>query len=179
MDTHAPSHPAPNAAKGYISLPPEIDDDPEPLFSVKFVIFAVLVIGAAAIGGAVQSGKISLNQYFNTPKAAMFVSAGVTPAAHAGPGAGAKTAPTPVPAPPLKPDAFVVTSISIGQPSFAIINGTSRLQGDPVDAPGVTGWKVRQILDDSVILQNGSTLATLPLSAPGIKPLDDQLHPLN
>ena len=173
MDTHAPYKPAPIAGKGYISLPPEIDDPPAPIFSVKFVIFAILVIGAAGVGGAVQSGKISLNQFFNASKPHVFVSAGVAPSAHPAPAAAA------APVPALKPDAFVVTSISIGQPSFAIINGTSRLQGDAVEAPGVTGWKVRQILDDSVVLQNGSTLATLPLSAPGMKPLDDQLHPLN
>ena len=73
----------------------------------------------------------------------------------------------------------MVTSISLGEPSFAIINGRSLIVGDPVAAPGVTGWKVSRIVDGAVLLQNGSTFTSLPLSLPGIKPLDDQLHPLN
>jgi hypothetical protein len=182
MDIHAPSNSAPNGGKSYISLPPEIDL-PDPIFSVKFVVFAIFVIGAAAVGGAVQSGRISLdrlppNPFFNAPKAVAApaqapVAAAAAPAPHVAPAA------TPAPVPPLKPDTFVVTSISIGAPSFAIINGTSRVEGDPVEAPGVTGWRVRQIVDGAVVLQNRSTLATLPLSTPGFKPLDDELHPLN
>jgi hypothetical protein len=173
MDIQAPVKPAPNAGKSYISLPPEIDEVPDRIFSVKFVIFAILVIGAAAVGGSVQSGKISLNRFFNLPKSAALAPAALVLPAHAAP------APSAMPVPALKPDAFVVTSISLGQPSIAIINGTSRVEGDPVEAPGLTGWKVRQIEDGAVVLQNGSTLATLPLSTPGIKPLDDELHPLN
>jgi hypothetical protein len=162
-----------NKPKGYISYPPEVPcPDPEPFFSARFVIFSILVIGAGALGGAIQSGRISLNQYFNTPKAQVLVSA-ANPKAHGSP------APSATPAPAFKPDTFIVTSISIGQPSFAIINGTSRVVGDHVEAPGVAGWKVRQIIDGAVVLQNGPTLVSLPLTTPGIKPLDDALHPLN
>jgi len=179
MDVQLPSQAAPNAVKkSYISLPPEIDEPSEPLFSIKFVIFAVLVVGAAAVGGSVQSGRVSLNRFFNVPAATAPAPVQPVPATkalapHAAP------APSAAPIPPLKPDTFVVTSISLGQPSIAIINGSSHVEGDPVEAPGVTGWKVRQIVDGAVVLQNGSTLATLPLSTPGIKPLDDELHPLN
>jgi hypothetical protein len=137
---------------------------------VKFVIFAILVISMATFAGLLKSGRISLNRYFSTSTAAVQAPAHATAAIHA-------ATPPPVPAPAA--GTFVVTSISIGQPSFAIINGTSRVAGDPVEAPGATGWTVKQIVDGAVILQNGSTLTTIPLSTPGIKPLDDDLHPLN
>jgi hypothetical protein len=149
-----------------------MDEPPKRIFTVKFVIFAILVIGAAAVGGLVQSGKISLKQYLS-PKP---VVAQAAPAQALSPHAAATKAP---PVPPLKPDTFVVTSVSVGQPSFAIINGISHAEGDPLTAPGVTGWKVHRILDDSVLLQNGKTFASVPLSTPGMKPLDDTLHPLN
>jgi hypothetical protein len=92
------------------------------------------------------------------------------------------TAPRPAPVvtiPAPKAGTFVVTAISLGQPSFAIVNGKSRIEGDPVEAPGVTGWKVKQIVDGAVYLQNGATVTSIPLSLPGIKPLDDKLQPLN
>lgn len=165
-----------NAPKGYISYPPEVPcPDPEPFFSARFAIFAILVIGAGAAGGSIQSGRISLSQYFNRPKAQAQAAAttATNPKAHGSP------APSATPAPAFKPDTFIVTSISIGEPSFAIINGISRVVGDHVEAPGAAGWKVRQIVDGAVVLQNGPTLVSLPLSAPGIKPLDDVLHPLN
>jgi hypothetical protein len=82
-------------------------------------------------------------------------------------------------APPLNTSALVVTSISLGQPSFAIINGVSRTVGDSVDAPGVTGWKIKAITEGTVLLQNGTSVASLTLSDPGLKPLNDDLHPLN
>ena len=116
-----------------------------------------------------------VKQYFHFQWAQ--ASAAPSPVFHSAPAPSAVPAAPPVA--PLNPGAFVVTSISIGQPSFAIINGTSRVEGDPVEAPGVTGWKVRQIVDGAVVLQNGSTVASVPLSTPGIKPLDDALHPLN
>ena len=164
----------PPPAKTYVSLPPE-SDPAAPVFTAGFVIFAILVIAAAAVGGAIQSGRLPLSRFFNTPKATVQAAA-QTIVAHV-----AHAAPTPAaaPVPPLKPDTFVITSISVGQPSFAIINGVSRVEGDAVEAPGVTGWKVRLIVDGAVVLQNGSTLTSLPLTTPGIKPLDDQLHPLN
>ena len=180
VETHAetPSPvPDPNAAPAAPSCPrcPSSREkyshieQPNCVFTVPFILFAVLVIGVAAIAGAVQSGM--LNKFFNAPKPAAQVVAAI--AAHAAPIARV------LPAAPLKPGAFVVTSISLAQPSFAIINGQSRMVGDTVTAPGLTGWKVKRIVDGAVVLENGSTLATLPLSIPGIKPLDDQLHPLN
>jgi len=136
--------------------------------SFAFIVFAVLLIGVAAVAGMLQSGKLNLNQYFNVPKAgATAIAAVVTHVASAAPVA------------PLKPNAFVVTSISLGQPSYAIINGQSRTEGDALTAPGVTGWKVRQIADGVVSVQNGSTVTALGISTPGIKPLNDELHPLN
>jgi hypothetical protein len=173
MSIQLPPNPAPNAAKTYISLPPEPDEAPDRFFSAKFVIFTILVIGGATAGGLVQSGKISLHQILPIQKAP--VQASAPKAAPSAP----RAAPTAVPVPPLKPDTFIVTSISIGQPSFAIINGISRVEGDPVQAPGVTGWKVSRVLENAVLLQNGSAFASLPLSTPGLKPLDDALHPLN
>jgi hypothetical protein len=68
----------------------------------------------------------------------------------------------------------------MGDPSIAIINGISHAVGDEVDAPGVSGWKVKRIGEDAVVLENGSTEKTVPLSVDdGLKPLDDGLHPLN
>lgn len=170
------TRPTPDVTKSYISLPPETSRRDEPFFPAKFVIFAVLVIGAAATAGSLQSGRISLNRFFNVPASAP---AAPHPAFHTAPATATAPASTAAPVPTLKPDTFVVTSISIGQPSIAIINGTSHIQGDPLQAPGVTGWKVGQIVDGAVILENGATVATIPLSAPAIKPLDDTLHPLN
>jgi len=164
MDTNTLPKPAPNAAPGYTSLPAQTDSEPASGLSAKFIIFAIVVVGAAGLAGSLKSGKLTLNRFFNVPKVIAQAKALALPAA---------------PVAPLKPGAFVVTSISLGQPSFAIINGESRTEGDPVEAPGVTGWKVKQIVDGAVWLQNGSTVASLPLTLPGIKPLDDQLHPLN
>jgi hypothetical protein len=164
MDPSIPAKPAVNAAPVYPSYPAANQSLPEPdssWLSARFVIFSILVIGAAVIGGSLKSGRLNLDA---TIKAAPQTKAPAAPVA---------------PVAPLKPDAFVVTSISLGQPSFAIINGKSRTVGDPVEAPGATGWKVKQIIDGAVWLQNGAALASLPLSTPGIKPLDDQLHPLN
>jgi hypothetical protein len=168
METQTPVNgPAPSAFPRYVSLPPERDPEPASWLSAKFIIFAILVIGAAAVAGSLKSGKLTLPGYFHANKATAQARPSAAPAASAAPVA------------PLKPGAFVVTSISLGQPSFAIINGQSRIEGDPVEAPGVTGWKVKRIVDGAVWLQNGTTLAPLPLSMPGIKPLDDELHPLN
>jgi hypothetical protein len=155
------------APKSYISYPPEPIPDPEPFLSAKFVIFSVLVIGGAALGGLVQSGKISLKKDAVNQVVAVARTVAVKPA------------PAPAPVPTPKPDAFVVTSISLGQPSFAIINGVSHVEGDSLEAPGVSGWKVHQIVDGAVILQNGATTATIPETTPGLKPLNDDLHPLN
>jgi hypothetical protein len=169
MNTQTPSAPTQNAPKQYVSLPPE--KAPEPFLSGKFVAFAIFVISIAAGAGLVQSGRISVAKYIDTRKVAAvapFVAA-IIP----------KSAQVPaVPAPPA--GTFTVTSISIGDPSFAIINGVSRSVGDPVDTNGVTGWKVKQIGDEVVVLQNGTTVTSVPLTIPdGLKPLDDSLHPVN
>jgi hypothetical protein len=177
MDVRTEPNSRPNEHKGYISLPPEVDlPDPERFLSAKFVIFAVLVISAAGLGGAAQSGRISLTRLFHAKAAVQAQAAGAPLAAPVATGA---RAPAAAPVAALNPGTFVVTSISIGQPSFAIINGTSRVEGDAVEAAGVAGWKVKQIVDGAVVLQNGSTVASVPLSTPGIKPLDDSLHALN
>lgn len=170
MDIETPSKPAPNAAPVCQSYPPPDESLLEPAsgLSAGFIIFAVLLIGAAAVAGSLKSGKLNLNKFFNVPPTA--VAQGVRSAI---------AIPVAIPVAALKQDTFVVSSISLGQTGFAIINGQSRVEGDPVDAPGVTGWKVKRIGDGMVWLQNGSTLTSIPLSTPGIKPLDDQLHPLN
>jgi hypothetical protein len=167
MDTQTPTEPAP--PKGYISLPPEVDEPTEKIFTAKFVIFAVLVIAMATVAGLLKSGHLSLNKYFNTPPTVTAALAH-TPFAPAA---------TPVPIAPLSPAAVAVTSISLGQQSFAIINGNARMVGDAIDVPGVTGWKVKQITDGAVVFQNGSTISTIPLTSPGLNKLDDTLHPLN
>jgi len=187
MDVRYQPHIAPDSAaqKTYIVLPPEEAPKAEPLLSVRFIIFTIVVIAAAIFAASVKSGRVSLDHFFNAPKPgaqapAAGHSASVAPAATpAPPVTNAVQAVAALVAPSLPPDTFVVSSISIGQPSFAIINGVSRVEGDPVEAPGVTGWKVRQITEDAVLLQNGSTVTPVPLSAPGIQPLDDSLKPLN
>jgi len=187
---------APQAApQGYIRYAPEEPcPEPEAFLSLRFVIFAVVMIGGATAGGLIQSGKIPLNGLSKIPAAVAALATHPLQAGKASPAGPAAqplqavsavihrvvaAAPTATPVPPLKPDAFVVTSISMGQPSIAIINGTSRVEGDPVEAPGVTGWKVSRIVDGAVVFQNGSALATVLLSTPGLNPLNDQLHPLN
>lgn len=170
METQSPPTPAAVAPKTYVSLPPQIEE-PAPFFSAKFIVFSIFVLGAAALAGSIQSGKISLNKYLRMVKAeALAPASGAPPAA---------PAPAASPVPLFKPDTFVVTSISMGDPSFAIINGVSRTVGDPVEAPGVTGWKVRQIGNGKVWFQNGSSVESVALTAPGLNPLNDQLHPLN
>ena len=209
MDADNPvKEPAPKAAPSYQAFSTEADlEEPARCFSPGFIVFAVVVIGVAAIAGSIKSGKINLNWFFNVPKVAsqaagahvfantrgtaatpgmtaaasgMTATASApTAAAHAAPGApGVHGTPTGA-VPPLKPGAFIVTSISLSPPAFAIINGRSRIVGDPVEAPGVIGWKVARVMDGAVILQNGGSFATLPLTAPGLKPLDDELKPLN
>ena len=153
--------------------------EPSSWLSPGFIIFALLLIGAAAFIGSVKSGKLNLNKFFNVPAPAALArpsAAPSSPTTRSAPAASSVRAPAIA---PLKPGAFVVTSISLGQSSFAIINGKSRLEGDPIEAPGVTGWKVKRIVDGAVWVQNGSVVTPLPLSTPGIKPLDDQLRPLN
>ena len=159
MNTAAPlTPPPPNAAPVKPASIAPTEPETKSGNPVLFIIFAVLLIGGAVVAGLVESGKLSLNKFFNAPKSAAIAA-------------------PPVPAP--KAGTFVVTSISMGQSSFAIINGKSRVEGDPVEAPGVLGWKVSRITDDAVWLKNGSTLTALPLTMPGMKPLDDTLHPLN
>jgi hypothetical protein len=159
---------------GYTRLPAEADAEPRAGSAVAFAIFAVLVIGAATVAGLVKSGKLDLNKFFNVPKPAAQRQPAVPAPAHT-----AAARPPAAAAAPLKPGAFVVTSISIGQPSFAIINGRSRSEGDALEAPGVTGWSVARITEEAVLVRNGSTYASLPLSTPDMKPLDDSLKPLN
>jgi len=165
MEITSPPQPPKPAPGSYISLPPEVAPETK-TFSPGFIVFAILLIVAAAVAGCLQSGKLSLNQYFNVPKPVVVAQAAPHPAA-------------PIAVPPPKAGAFLITSISLGASSFAIINGKSRVQGDPVEAPGVTGWKVNQIVEGGVRLQNGATIVLVPVSEPGLKPLDDQLHPLN
>jgi len=195
----AQSTPA-SSPKGYVVLPPEVEAAPDKVFSGKFVVFTIFVIGLAIVGGLAKSGKpaliqyVTLSHYFNVAKAAAMAPASGAAAAPASQDAAAPAAPVAQkvsaapaenaagPAPSvvtLDPNTFVVTSISIGQPSFAIINGTAKVVGDAVEASGVTGWKVSQIEDGTVWLQNGASLAALHLSTPGIKALDDNLRPLN
>jgi hypothetical protein len=206
MDADNPvKEPAPKAAPGYQAFPTEADlEEPARCFSPGFIVFAVVVIGVAAMAGSIKSGKINLNWFFNVPKvasqaagapvlgntrgtaatpgmtaAASAPTAAASGTAHSAPGApGVHGTPTGA-VPPLKPGAFIVTSISLSPPAFAIINGRSRIVGDTVEAPGVIGWKVARVMDGAVILQNGGSFATLPLTAPGLKPLDDELKPLN
>ena len=168
METQSTQQPP--AQKGYIVLPPEIIEPAPPVLSAKFMLFTVVVMTAAvALGLHVRLPFIHFG------KTAMPVAQAQGPAA----GPVAATAATAAAIPPLNPAAFVVTSISLGQPSFAIINSASYTVGDSVAAPGVTGWKVKTIMDGTVLLQNGAAFTTLQLTTPGIKPLDDDLHPLN
>lgn len=168
MDTQTPPQPVQNAPKGYISLPPEVDEAVQGrFFSAKFVVFAIFVISAAAVAGSAQSGRISLSKYLKFAKMEAMAPASGAPAA----------AVTPVPV--FKADAFVVTSISAAEPPFAIINGVSHTVGDTVEAPGVTGWSVREIGNGRVWFQNGSSVASVAMTTPGLNPLNDQLHPLN
>jgi hypothetical protein len=198
MDTRIQTHnlqPAPG--KTYIVLPPEPDPEPEPFFSARYLVFAFIVISLAAIGGSIQSGRITLNQVLHLPPSAQVTvsfapstaaPAPVASAVHAAPGTVAKVRPaaapvgaaTPIPAPKsFPPDTFVVTSIAYGNPSYAIINGFSYENGQEVKNDSVKGWIIRQITENSVILQNGDSLETVPLSTPKLKPLDDTLQPLN
>jgi hypothetical protein len=42
--------------------------------------------------------------------------------------------------------------------------------------PERAGWTIREIEDSDVILQNGLTVTTIPLTDPELKPLDDTLN---
>jgi len=160
MDTETPTK-EPASPSFPLRQEPEVARGRSPIIPVV----AFLIVGATSLTGAYKSGR--LNRFFHNAKP----SAQLLPAApHAAPTA---------PVPPLKPGAFVVTSISLGRPSIAIINGISHMEGDPLKAPGVTGWKVKRIVDGGIWLQNGAAVASIPLTLPGLKPLDDQLHPLN
>jgi hypothetical protein len=173
MDTQTtPEQPA---QKSYVVLPPEIAVEPAPFFSAKFILFTVVMMTAAVALGS--HGKIPFNPFSKTAAPNAQAQASGPMAAIAA--LTGKPAPSAPPVPPLNPASFIVTSISLGQPSFAIINGTSCTVGDAVAAPGVTGWKVESIMDGTVVLQNGASFANLQLTTPGIKPLDDDLHPLN
>jgi hypothetical protein len=170
MDTQTEPHS--ETEKNYVVLPPEIVE-PAPFFSAKFMLFTVVVMTVAVALGL--HGGISFIHFGKSG----------APTAQA-PGAMAaiaalvsKPAPAAPPVPPLNTAALAVTSISMGEPSFAIINGVSRTVGDSVDAPGAPGWKIKAITEGTVLLQNGTSVATLQLSDPGLKPLNDDLHPLN
>jgi hypothetical protein len=198
MDIHLDTRnlqPAPG--KTYIVLPPEPDPEPEPFFSVRFILFCAVVFNLAVLGGSIQSGRIRVDRYLHlkepptstTVSFAPSVAAAspVAPVAHASPSASGAPGSLAKPvnaalaliAPTFPPDTFVVSSISIGNPSFAIINGVSRFKDSLVETDTVKGWTVRTITENSVVLQNGRTLKTIPLSAPKLKPLDDTLQPLN
>jgi len=167
MDVQTPPKQPVQPAPVVVPYCPPPEPEPRSVFSVPFIIFAVFVIGGAGIAGAIQSGKISTNRLFKAAKAAAPSIASALPALHT------------APVMPPKAGTFTVTSISLGQPSYAIINGQSHAVGDPVQAPGVSGWKVGRIDDDRVWLQNGSTWSAVPLTEPGLNPLNDTLHPLN
>jgi hypothetical protein len=192
MDAQNPANPPPAAAPVCPPYSDPVEIRPEPFLSMRFVIFAVLVIALAIAAALLKTGKGSLNDFFSAPKPvpqstpaapqpkakpAMTVVQAKSPAIPAAIHSVAVASPKP--AEPPKPGTFVVTSISLSQPSFAIINGKARFVGDNVEVPGATGWKVSQIADGFVYLQNGTTFTTLPLNTPSIKPLDDQLKPLN
>ena len=165
--------PVPTPAPAPVQFPSYSRDSgyEEPPSSPRFLIFAIVAVVAAAIAGLIQSGKLPF-----LPHAAS-TSPTAAGAAQSHPSLLHPTAAVAVPLP--KPGAFTVTTISLVPPRFAIINGKSRVEGDSIDAPGVTGWKIAHIVDGAVLIQNGSTSAWLPETLPGIKPLNDQLHALN
>jgi hypothetical protein len=172
-ETPAPATPAPQPQtfQSYVTLPPDIPV-PEPIFSIRYVLFVICVMTVAVVLGL--HGKIP---FINSgpdhkPGTPEFVSATMA-AFHAAPSQAA----TPIPPPP--PGTFIVTSLSAGPSGFAIINGHSYGVGDAVADPGASGWTIREIEDGDVILQNGATVTAIPLTDPGLKPLDDTLHPLN
>ncbi|MGA3169935.1 MAG: hypothetical protein ABSE62_02880 [Chthoniobacteraceae bacterium] len=167
MDVQTPAKQPVQPAPVIVPYSPPVEPEPRSGFSALFIIFAVLVIGGAGIAGAIQSGKISVNGLFKAAKTAAPSIAAALPSFHM------------APVMPPKPGTFTVTSISLGQPSYAIINGQSRTVGDPAPAPGVFGWKVGRIEDGRVWLQNGATWFAVPLTEPGLKPLDDTLNPVN
>jgi hypothetical protein len=186
--------------KGYVVLPPEVVE-PVTFLSAKLVAFAVVVFAAATVAGLVRSGRLEISGFGVKPAAVVSagapVSADATTPVAANPVAAQKpvmvtqkpvsfvanAAVQPVkpvaPSPTLPAGTFTVSSISVGNPSFAIINGTAKVAGDAVEANGVTGWSVRQITESTVVLQNGSGVAELPLTSPGLNPLNDKLNPLN
>jgi hypothetical protein len=197
MDTQIhPNNLQPAPGKTYIVLPPEADPVPEPIFSARFLVFAFIVISLAAIGGLVRSGRITVNQVLHLPASSTatvsFAPSSAVPApaaaaVHAAPASVVQPRPAapvaaavPIAAPKsFPPDTFVVTSIAIGSPSYAIINGFSYEIGQTVNSDTAKGWFIRQITGNSVVLQNGDSVETVPLSTPKLKPLDDTLQPLN
>lgn len=203
MQVETVTHNNASEQRSYVVLPPEPDPEPKPFITVNFVAFTVAVITVAALAGLVQSGRIPLDRFTGGHKAVAQIApaapaapaAAASPAATAHPSAspaGPATAPAQAataavvakPSPPplptaFPPDTFVVSSISIGQPSFAIINGISRVKNELVETDKVKGWTVRQINGDSVVLQNDGVLETVPLNTPKFNALDDTLKPLN
>jgi len=143
----------------------------------------------------VQSGRITLSQFPRLPGSgtttvsfAPSAAAPAPPTVHAGPAVAVPVRPataqvaaaTSVPVPKsFPPDTFVVTSISLGNPSYAIINGFSYETDEEVNSNTAKGWFIRQITENSVILQNGDSIETVPLSTPKLQPLNDTLQPLN
>jgi len=143
-------------------------EETTPIYSLRFIIVSILILAVAGIGGLLQTGRLTVAQLTGAAQAA----ATPSPAAHAVPAA-APPAPTP------KPGTFVLSSISLGHPSYAIINGVARTEGAPVTAPGVTGWKLSRIMEGGILLMSGTTVFPIRLTVPDIRPLDDNLHPLN
>jgi hypothetical protein len=68
----------------------------------------------------------------------------------------------------LDPGSFRVTSVSLGPPNLAIINGRSLGEGEEI--PGTAGVRIEQIGEDAVALRVGAERMTIPvrsLSAKG------------
>lgn len=85
------------------------------------------------------------------------------------------------------PDKYSVTSILLGRPSLAVINGKSYGEGEFIrngrskGAPAMAKVQVRQIADGQVILASGDQTAAIPLRRPQLSEhkSDDDLVPLS
>lgn len=165
------------------------DEYVEPPTSPKFLILAIIAVVATILAAVIQS---AINRHNQPATPAAHAAARVHPVApaHAATSASPAHSVTPaglitpvrliaaIPVPTPKPGVFTVTTISLAEPRFAIVNGVSRFEGDFLEAHGVTNWKLTRIADGAILIQNGPTSTWLPLSAPRIRPLNDKLNPL-
>jgi hypothetical protein len=75
-------------------------------------------------------------------------------------------APAPAPVVLIKPEQFSVTSILMGDPSLAVVNGRELAEGEVVELEiGGRPLPIRVVAihDGSVVLQHGDTSVTAPL----------------